>query len=492
MTGLTVWGRPELREQSAHRGLVRQAGATARFATSDETLSPRWRYVQGEPTILLGHHQGQPVGPRRDDRHMLTIAGSRGGKGVSLIVPNLVLWPGSCLVLDPKGELARMTARARRVLHGQEVVVLDPFGVSGQPCGSINPLDALDIKSKRLPADLALLAESTILADGKLSNADHWAGGGRELWTGLTLFAKAYFDDASLVTVRELLAGKYGTVAGSMERPGEIFAAMLESLAFNGLLRRLAIQWLEINPKEQSSILSTARRQTFWLDGLDQEGAAMAKVCASSGVSLADLKRKPLTIYLCLPASDMHSHRAWLRIFVNMAMAALEMTPAPAGSPPVLLLLDEFASLGHMPSLEKAAGLLAGAGVKLWPILQDLGQLKATYGDSWGTFIGNAGVTTFHALGGDEATAEYVSKRLGTTQYQEEQKPGGAFLNQASTGLLRGAGQWVTAPLLYPHECEQAFARETGRLLAFSPGAPPLALDRYDIRSGFLKEWIDD
>ncbi|MEI9904454.1 MAG: type IV secretory system conjugative DNA transfer family protein [Asticcacaulis sp.] len=100
------------------------------------------------------------IGLANDDRHALTVAGTRGGKGISLVIPNLVLWPGSAFVLDPKGELARKTARARRQAHGQQVAVLDPFGITNQPPGSCNLLDGIDLKSRHVVADLQLLLES--------------------------------------------------------------------------------------------------------------------------------------------------------------------------------------------------------------------------------------------------------------------------------------------------------------------------------------------
>ncbi|MBQ1499622.1 MAG: type IV secretory system conjugative DNA transfer family protein [Sphingomonas sp.] len=488
--GGDLWRAPADREFASYQNLARTSGASAHFATTSEILTPRWRYEWGDPTLLLGHHADQRVGLAYDDRHCLTVAGSRGGKGVSLIVPNLILWPGSALVLDPKGELARMTVRARREANGQDVVVLDPFGVSGQPQASCNLLDMIDLDSPRVVADLHLLLESLIQDSASDS---HWTAGGRELVMSLVAHAKVHLHRPSLVDVYDLLSGKHGTVLGSMDMPSDVFGAMLcDDQSLNGALKAMAIRWLEIPSREQGSILSTARRQLAWLEGLNNPEAAMTRVSESSTFRLADLKRKNVSLYLCLPASDMHGYRAWLRAFVNMAMAALENTPSRPGAPPVLLLLDEFATLGYMPSLEKAAGLLAGAGVKLWPIVQDLGQLEAIYGKRWGTFIGNAGVTTWHALGGDRMTAEYLSARLGNTQYWEEELPSGDFLTRATTGLLQGGGRWAAHPLLSPDEIERAFARETGRLLALSPGSAPMILDRFDIRHGFLKEWIDD
>ena len=84
---------------------------------------------------------------------------------------------------------------------------------------------------------------------------------------------------------------------------------------------------------------------------------------------------------------------------------------------PVLLCLDEFAVLGYMKALEDAVGQIAGFDCKLWPILQDLGQLQALYGKRWETFIENSGVLQFFGNSGMQ-TLEWVSKRLGTTTIQ--------------------------------------------------------------------------
>ncbi|MEI9904453.1 MAG: type IV secretory system conjugative DNA transfer family protein [Asticcacaulis sp.] len=295
------------------------------------------------------------------------------------------------------------------------------------------------------------------------SGGNHWTAGARELVLALCLFAKVYYHKPTLVTVFELLGGSHGTVLGSMREPSQVFAQLLASDALNGTLRAMAVRWLEIPDREQGSILSTARRQLSWLEGLNQPDAAMTRVCQASDFSLPDLKRKDVTVFLCLPASYMNAYRPWLRAFVNLAMSALENTPSRPGTPPVLLMLmlmlDEFTSLGKMASLERAAGLLAGSGVKLWLIIQDVSRLHKIYGDSWGTFVGNAGVTTWFALGGDTMTADYLSNRLGTTQYYERETPGGDFRNRAAIGLLTGGGRWVTDKLLHPHELERAFAR---------------------------------
>jgi type IV secretion system protein VirD4 len=90
-------------------------GFSARWLSAEEMAQDPWRYETGRG-LLLGRRGGKLVG-WNDDRHLLTIAGSRAGKGVSLIVPNLLLYEGSALVVDPKGENACFTAARRGKGH---------------------------------------------------------------------------------------------------------------------------------------------------------------------------------------------------------------------------------------------------------------------------------------------------------------------------------------------------------------------------------------
>src|SRR5215469_12418410 len=127
------------------KGLGRERGLFARWLTPAEMSGEIWEPRGG---LLLGRRGGRLIG-WNDDRHVMTIAGSRAGKGVSLIIPNLLFYEGSAVVIDPKGENARITAgrRGKGVAEGrglgQDVYVLDPFGVSGSVSASFNPLAEL-------------------------------------------------------------------------------------------------------------------------------------------------------------------------------------------------------------------------------------------------------------------------------------------------------------------------------------------------------------
>ncbi len=99
-------------------------------------------------------------------------------------------------------------------------------------------------------------------------------------------------------------------------------------------------------------------------------------------------------------------------MIIASALRSLLATPASKKLPPVLFLLDEFAQLGELPAISNAMNIARSFGVQLWPIVQDLGQLKAIYRDGWENFVGSCGALTSFAPR-DLFTAEYLSRRCG-------------------------------------------------------------------------------
>ncbi len=106
-------GFEEALRKDLPRGQKGQEDRVPRSRWGDgEALGPAWGYAPEKNGLLLGRRNGAELG-WADDRHALTVAGTRAGKGVSLIIPNLLLYPGSVLAIDPKGELARVTGAQR-------------------------------------------------------------------------------------------------------------------------------------------------------------------------------------------------------------------------------------------------------------------------------------------------------------------------------------------------------------------------------------------
>lgn len=466
-------------------------------------------WTPGCGAFLLGHdHRGAYYGVR-DDRHILTIAGSRAGKGVSLIVPNLLFWPGSVIAIDPKGELATITASRRSATGSQwavpmtpgegKVYALDPFQrVAGDAKqfaqAAFNPLADLDADTDR-GLDLAWqIADALIIqSDG---DGAHWTQSARSFLRGLILYVAATEepDSKNLITVRRLLTQNrkaFTDMLAVMSAMGDIGGGVIARTA-DALKNKPAV--------ERFSVVSTCETHTAFL-----EGESMRRVLSGSSFRLEDLKSERITVYLCLPATRLATHGRWLRMIVSLAVEAMERTgPLEEGRPAVLFCLDEFAALGHMESVEKAAGQIAGFGVKLWPIVQDLTQLQRDYKAAWETFMGNAGLLTFFG-NTDVTTAEHIARRLGETevirtvtnasegwqQTEGTNRPnllgaltgvGGLTVSTGTTkaGGVNKAEQMMRAPLMHPHEIMQAFARESGKLLAVipHPRLPPFALYR--------------
>ena len=463
--------------------------------------------------FLLGlDAEGRPVGVS-DDRHILSVAGSRAGKGVSLIVPNLLFWPGSVIAVDPKGELATITAARRStqgspwaVAMGGDVHVLDPFervtGPGAALRAAFNPLADLDARTDAGLEMAGQIADALVLQNS--GDGAHWTQSARSFLRGLILYVAATEPPASknLLTVR-------AKVTQTREELGRMLSHM-GSTEFDGTVIKRAGDALSAKPdQEKYSILSTCDVQTDFL-----EGEGMRRVLSRSDFRMEELKEKRVTVYLCLPATRLGTHGRWLRLMMGLALEAMERTgPIEKGKPPVLFVLDEFAALDHMASIEKAAGQIAGFGVKLWPVIQDLTQLKRDYKEAWETFMGNAGLLTFFG-NTDLTTLEHISKRLGVCEVirpvvnvtETWQRTAGATMPDMLAALTgKGTGNvsegsneggnrstnenLMQAVLMHPDEVSRHFAREAGNILAFIPDKPPLALYRVEYH-GERDDWL--
>ena len=338
--------------------------------------------------------------------HLLTVAPTRSGKGVGAIVPNLLDAKRSVLVIDPKGENARITAR-RRESFGP-VHVLDPFGICGRPTAAFNPLAGLDPQSLDLAEDAQVLADALVQDAPGQGGEAHWNEEAKALIAGIILYVVCEEPPPrrTLPVVRELLTLAPRAFADLLDR-------MADSGTARGLVARAANRQMGKDAREAAGVLSSAQRHTHFLDS-----PRMAQVLERSDFRFADLKSGTASVYLVLPPDRLDAYARWLRLMV--AQALTEMARSDAKPPaPVLFLLDEFAALGRLEAVERAFGLMAGYGVQLWPMLQDLHQLKAIYRERWGTFLSNAGLVQVFNVA-DVETAEWVSKSLGATTIATE------------------------------------------------------------------------
>ena len=372
---------------------------TARFATFEEVTA----FSKGKTGLLLGRDTKTGDFLRYDGpAHLLTMAPTRTGKGVSTIIPNLLIADRSVICIDPKGENARITGRARQKFG--PVHVLDPFGVSGQALAAFNPLGDLDADGLDGAEDAAALADALVYdAPGEAGDA-HWNEEAKALIGGILLFVASQEPPGrrTLACLREYLTLAPGDFSRLLER-------MQACQSAGGLIARAANRHLGKADREASGVLSAAQRHTHFLDS-----PRMTAVLGRSDFAFGDLKSRTATIFLVLPPDRLGAYARWLRLIIARSLTDMARTvvkPAPLAAP-VLYLLDEFAALGNLAPVERAMGLMAGYGVQLWPILQDVHQLRATYGQRAGTFLSNAAVLQVFGVN-DHDSSRLVSDLLG-------------------------------------------------------------------------------
>ena len=434
----------------------------ARFSTIQEIR--RLGGVSGTEVMTFGHFDGRAL-PLKTDKHVLIMASTRSGKGVTLIIPHLLRHKGSAFVLDPKGENAKATGRQRSLLNGT-VHYLDPFGISGKPKSRFNPLSRFTPENMEAESK-ALAAAMFVVGDRE---RDHWTASAQQLVALVILYV--YLSPAfskekkDLPNVRSVLLS---TLAKAL-------AAMKDMDDADDLLSELATSFINTPEKEFGSIVSTAQRQTEILDN----PYMIACLSATGDGEEVDFKAwhtDTMTVYLCLSAPKFPVFNRWLRLVLTSALDEMTDTLNPPPLP-VCFMLDELATLGHLATVENAVGLSAGYGIQLVNVFQDTAQMRDLYKGRWASFIGNAGVRALFNLD-DFDTAEYWSKFIGGRLVETRSS------QQDIYGYTQGdnVGE-AMRPLIPPEQIMFDFA--AGAMLVLAQGAHPIVTSRvayFDDRS---------
>lgn len=454
---------------------------SARWATREDLTS----------AALLGRDAGVYVGAWADGQvlrylrhdgpqHVLAFAPSQSGKGVGLVLPTLLSWPSSTVVNDIKGENWALTAGWRQRELGSVCLKFDPTAADGSSA-RYNPL--LEVRPwPRDVRDAQLIADMLIDPDGQ-GTRDHWDLTAHDLLVGVLLHVLYAEPDKSLHGCLTLLADPTRTIESTL-------SAMLRAVhdpdgalgwrdadglpththpAVAGAARAL----LNKSDNERSSVVSSAVK--FLNLYRDPVVAANTRV---SDFAVGDLvgHGRPVSLYLTIPPSDIHRTRPCSRLLLNQIVSRLTETLEVSGgqaAPPyphrLLLMLDEFPTLGRMEGIQTALAYLAGYGIKAYLIVQDLIQLSHAYG-RYESIISNCHVRVAYAANKVE-TARLISDMVGTmTVHREARTYTGDRLKPV---LMRvtASEQETSRPLLTPDEVMRLPAEDA---LVFVAGHPPI------------------
>lgn len=412
------------RRMKRHEGIH----GTAHWATEDEVRATGLLPQKGKPGA--GVYVGGWTDPKgqlnylrhNGPEHVAVIAPTRSGKGVSLIVPTLLSWPDSAVILDSKAELFNQTAGWRHEKAGNTIYKFDPAAAEGS--AGYNPLDSVRIGTKHEVGDVQNTVTIIVDPDGK-GLVDHWAKTSHAFLTGVVLHEQY----KALKAKRSATLPDIALALSDPTRPIEAYyKEMLENEhsgpgQFHPTVAAAARDMLNRPDEERGSVLSTA--MSFL--ALYRDPLVAANV-SRSDFRLDELMdgEKPASLYMVIRAEDKDRLKPLIRLMLNQIVRVLlrpELTfeggrPKQPHKHRLLMMLDEFPSYGKLEVFQEAMAYIAGYGIKAYIVMQDLPQLWNAYGRDE-TITSNCHVRIAFAPNKIE-TAEWLSKMSGTTTVVKE------------------------------------------------------------------------
>lgn len=353
--------------------------------------------------------------------HLIVIAPTRSGKGVGNVNTTLLSWPASAAVYDEKGELWELTAGWRAKHAGNTVIRLEFGAVEGS--AGFNFLEEVRLRTPHEVADAQNIAQMLCDPNGK-GLEDHWQKTSFALLTGLILHVlytgKARGEAASLSDVARALSDP-------AQSADDLWKAMVTNLHLktgpHPAVAAAGRDMIDREARERGSVLSSAKTYlTLFQDPL------IAQNTKRSDFRIADLMdhERPVSLYVITRGSDKERLRPLVRLLFTMMARTLMGVPLTFqhGQPVMphrhrlLLMLDEFPSLGRMHVIEDALPKCAGYGIKCFLAAQDREQMLGAYGQHQ-TITANCHVRIIYAPN-ERETARWVSDLIGTTTIVKE------------------------------------------------------------------------
>ena len=386
---------------SVWRARERQRAETYGSARWADAGDIRRADMLGDAGVILGRF-GRTYLRHDGAEHILCFAPTRSGKGVGLVVPTLLTWPGSCIVHDIKGENWQLTS-GFRAQHGR-VLLFDPTNIAS---AAYNPL--LEVRRGEWEVrDVQNVADVLVDPEGSLEKRNHWEKTSHSLLVGAILHVLYAEEDKSLAGVAAFLSDPRRGIATTL-RIMQTTAHLGEG-GVHPVVAAAAQDLLNKSANERSGVLSTA--MSFL--GLYRD-PVIAAVTRRSDWRIADLVagETATSLYLVVPPGDISRTKPLIRLILNQIGRRLteELNPR-ARSQRLLLMLDEFPALGRLDFFESALAFMAGYGIKAFLIAQSLNQIEKAYGQN-NAILDNCHVRVSFATN-DERTAKRISDALGT------------------------------------------------------------------------------
>ena len=444
---MSVWRAREMKNAETY--------GSARWASEREVRAAGLFGSDGVVLGKLGRDYLRHDGPE----HVLCFAPTRSGKGVGLVIPSLLTWPGSAIVHDIKGENWQLTA-GFRARHGR-VLLFDPTNAAS---AAYNPL--LEVRRGQWEVrDVQNVADVLVDPEGSLERRNHWEKTSHSLLVGAILHVLYAEPDKTLAGVASFLSNPSRTIEQTLA--AMMATPHLGEAGVHPVVASAARELLNKSDNERSGVLSTA--MSFLGLYRDPVVAQVTRACQWRIADLVEGER-PATLYLVVPPSDISRTKPLIRLILNQIGRRLteELTPK-ANRHRVLLMLDEFPALGRLDFFESALAFMAGYGLKSFLIAQSLNQIEKAYGPN-NAILDNCHVRVSFATN-DERTAKRVSDALGTATELRAMKNYAGHRLSPWLGHLMVSRQETGRQLLTPGEVMQLPPDDEIVMVA---GVPPI------------------
>lgn len=413
--------------------------------------------------------------------HLFGFCPTRSGKGVAMVLPTLLTWPNSVMVNDPKGEAFALTS-GFRAAAGQDIIKFEPACTDGSGA-RWNPLDEIRIFTLYDVADAQMIMSMACDPKGE-GLEDYFDKAGYEFMTAVALHVRYMGRDGSLAGCANFLGDPQWDsdkqmymemMQGCHDPEGKMNwkDSLGKPTQTHPMIANAAKTMLNKEDKDRSGVLSTAKSLlSLYLDPI----VAQNTNCSDFLVRDLMTGEKPVSLYYVVPSNDMQRltplTRLFYALFIRRNAADMEFKDGQSVASysfPLLMIIDEAASLQKLPILQEALGYVAGYGIRMFFLVQDIAQIEELYGDKQ-SFDSGAETRIAYAPNKIE-TAEKLARMTGKTTVTEENashnreligiKPGGVTMSTSKT-----ARDLVTADeflVLHDHD-----------VIVFVKGQPPI------------------
>lgn len=408
--------------------------------------------------IILGRFNGRNL-RLGGTEHALVEAPTRAGKGVGIVIPNLLEWRESAVVLDIKQENWEKTAGYRARELRQATWLFDPLTPSGKTA-HYNPLGYFD-RTNPVEVIHELQKIGVMLYPEPKDGESFWLDSARSAFIGV---------------------GAY--VAATPELPftiGEIYRQVTAADAKGRFLKIIHQRQTSDNPLSPQCVSALSD----YISGSDNTHSGIRQTVtsrinlwlnpyvdaatSSSDFELADLRRSPMSLYLGVSPDDIERIQPLYNLIcqqiIDLNVRALPTKTT--NNVKVLLVLDEFARLGQASIIAQSFSFVAGYGLRLLPIIQSRSQLRAIYGqDTAKEIMTNCGVEVIFGVKEDDISRELES-RIGTYTFKAVSRSRSIW--QRFSGSNSTSDQ--RRPLLLAQEIREL---DPGKALVFRAATPPI------------------